>query len=225
METVRGDQLFTGVVMMSQPLDFSAMPPGNSVKGSIMTTRSNWITFPTPNARGIKLLLAYSGATGDFNTLCMRARSNSDMPVVCGNFSASAGKNDYGNLYAVQGYAQPNAYTQSVAANIVCGLYSCIDMGGATQAGRAWSAWIDTHTTKKAAASDFLCRLSHNGTATIDGVFTIYNGGRMPVLFNFEDAAGCVGAKVDADIAYAHYRKVACTVGGAAGWILLGLDA
>jgi hypothetical protein len=121
----------------------------------------------------------------------MRARSNSAYPVVCGNFSASAGQNNHGNLFAVQGYAQPNAYTQNDASNICCGLYSCIDRTtGGTSVGRDWSTWVDTHMQVKASGGSYLMRLSHNGTVANDGCFTIYNGGRMPYLFTFEDAAG-----------------------------------
>jgi len=39
-----------------------------------------------------------------------------------------------------------------------------------------------------------------NGTIAIDGVWTIYQGGRTPVLINFEDASGCL---TDADASLA----------------------
>jgi len=173
-----------------------------SVNGSLITagTAGTWIAHSYSGACGIKLLLSNTHASGDFASLRIRARSNSAGPVTAGNFSASAGQNDFGNLYAVQGRAQAKAassYTQASASNIVCGLYSCIDMAGATQAGRAWSTWIDTRTEKKA-ASDYLLRLSHNGTVASDGAVTVYSGGRLPLLFNFEDAVGG-GFLTDAD--------------------------
>lgn len=181
--------------LLGGALDFSTLVPGTETTGSVMTTQSTWVAFPTANARGMKLLLSYTCATGEFNTLCMRARSNSVAPVVCGNFSASGGQNDYGNLYAVQGYAQPSAvgatvYTQGSASNYVCGVYSCIDrQATATSAGYSWSTWIDSHIGAKASGSDYLLRMSHNGTVASDGAITIFGGGRLPVLLNIEDSA------------------------------------
>lgn len=180
-----------GSIVVKAPgaLNFSSLAPSTETAGSVLTTGTSWIAHSTANACGIKLLLSNTASSGEFATLRLRARANAATPTVCGNFSASAGQNDYGNLYAVQGYAQPNAYTQAAAANIVCGVYSCVDIGGAS-IGRDWSLWTDTHMTAKASGGSYLHRLSHNGTVANDGCWTIYNGGRMPVLFNFEDAAG-----------------------------------
>lgn len=179
-----------GAIVPLGGIDFSTITPAGTA-GSLITTGSTWVSFPTANACGIKLLLQNTSSSGEFATLRLRGRSNSATPTVCGNFSASAGQNDHGNLYAVQGYAQPNAYTQSSADNIVCGLYSCVDRTtGGTSVGRDWSTWIDTHMQVKASGGSYLLRLSHNGTVANDGAITVYNGGRMPVLFNFEDAAG-----------------------------------
>ena len=193
-------------------LDFSEVKPGTEVNGTLVTTGSNWLAFSTPNARGMKLLLSYTGTSGDFNTLSMRARSNSAYPVVCGNFSASAGQNNHGNLSAVQGYAQPNAYTNTDASNIVNGVYSCIDAGGAST-GRRWSTWIDDHSTTKASGGHYLCRMSQNGTVEIDGAFTVYTGGRLPFLFNFEDAAVFLTDAGDAGSTKAGYIAVKTPAG------------
>lgn len=172
-------------------MDFSGMTPAAITTGSIFGTGSVWIAHSTVGSCGIKLLLSYTGASGDFASLRIRARSNGAGNVSGGNFSASAGQNNYGDLRAVEGYAQPNAYTQSGASNIVCGLYGCIDRtSGGTSSGRDWVAWIDTHMQVKAAGGSYLMRLSHNGTIANDGAISVYSGGRMPVLFHFEDAAG-----------------------------------
>lgn len=167
-------------------LDFSQLVPMTNTNGSIMSTGSTWVNFATANQSGMKLLLSSSATSGDFATLRMRARSDAAVDTICLNASASAGAVNHGDLYAVQGYAQPGTYTNNDASNIVCGVYSCIDATAASS-GRRWSAWIDTHETTKASASDYLLRLSHNGTIANDGCITIYNGGKMPVLFNFED--------------------------------------
>jgi len=65
----------------------------------------------------------------------------------------------------------------------------------------------------KADSSDYLVRLSHNGTVANDGAITIYNGGRMPVLFNFEDAAGFLTETGDAGSTKAGYLAVTTPAG------------
>lgn len=180
-----------GAIVPLAGIDYSTLVPTSSTAGSLITTGTTWVAFPTASSCGIKVLLSYTAATGEFASLRIRARSNSVAPVVGGNFAASAGQNDHGNLYAVQGYAQPLTYTQSSADNIVSAIYGCVQRSaGGTSVGRDWTAWFDTHMAVKASGGTYLLRLSHNGTVANDGAITVYNGGRMPVLFNFEDAAG-----------------------------------
>jgi hypothetical protein len=169
--------------------DLTHLTDGGSTAGNVLSTGANFVVYSTPGSCALKYMAEYSAATGEFATLRLRARSYSAQPVVCGNFSASARKNDYGNLFAVQGYAQPGAYTQATAANVVCGLYSCIDIGGAS-VGKHWSTWIDTHMTVKPSGGAYMLRISHNGTVAADGAITVYAGGRLPYLFNFEDSSG-----------------------------------
>lgn len=180
-----------GAIIPYGGIDYSTVSAGTSTAGSLITTGSTWVAHATASSCGIKVLLSYTAATGEFASLSIRARSNSVAPVVSGNFAASAGQNDHGNLYAVQGYAQPLTYTQSSADNIVNAIYGCVQRSaGGTSVGRDWTAWFDTHMAVKASGGTYLLRLSHNGTVANDGAITVYNGGRMPVLFNFEDAAG-----------------------------------
>lgn len=198
----------------SAALDYSALTPAAVTTGSILGTGANWIAHSTLGSCGIKMLLSYTGASGEFASLRIRARSNSAGSVAGGNFSASAGQNNHGDLYAVQGYAQPLTYTQATAANIVCALYGCVQRSaGGTSVGRDWVAWIDTHMAVKASGGSYLMRLSHNGSIANDGVFTIYNGGLMPVLFNFEDAAGFLTETGDAGSTKAGYLAVKTPAG------------
>lgn len=168
--------------------------------GTILSSGGVWTTYTTAGACGVKLLLQNSCDTGEFATIRIRARANNTTAAGNGgnsvgtttglDVSASANKAEYGVLKAVNAVAQPNAHAQTTdATNIVCALYGRIDATAAS-AGRRWVTWIDTHATTKAAAGDYMVRISHNGTIATDGCFTIYNGGRLPVLFNFEDAAG-----------------------------------
>lgn len=184
----------------ARPIDFSGVAPGSETSGSLITTKAAWVPFATAGACGVKLLLENESAIGEFATLRMRARANAATAsgdggnsvgtTTAGDFSASAQHADYGNLKAINAVAQPNALAQTTdATNIVTAVYGRIDATAASL-GRRWVLWVDTHATTKAAGGDFLARFSHNGSAAIDGLFTVYNGGRMPVLFNFEDAAG-----------------------------------
>jgi hypothetical protein len=136
--------------------------------------------------------------TGEFATLRMRARANNTTvsgnggnsvgTTSCIDASASAQDHEFGNLFAVNACAQPNAKNQTVdATNIVSALYGRIDATG-TSVGRRWAGWLDTHATTKAGASDYMLRVSHNGTVANDGLMTVYGGGRLPVFLNVEDA-------------------------------------
>ncbi len=168
-------------------IDLSNMEDSDSTSGGILGCGSSWVDFTAAGGTALKLLCSTSATSGDYATMRIRARADAAGNAIAGNFSASAGANNYGSLYAVQGYAQPNAYTNSGAANIVCGVYSCIDASGASS-GRRWSMWTDEHSTSKASGGHYLHRLSHNGTIAIDGLWTIYGGGRLPLLMNIEDA-------------------------------------
>lgn len=168
-----------------------------AANGTILSSGGVWTTYGTAGAAGVKLLLSNACATGEFATMRLRARAanttasgnggNSVGTTTCIDASASAVSAEYGNLKAVNAVAQPNAVAQTAdATNIVCALYGRIDATAAS-VGRRWVSWLDTHATTKADASDFMERISHNGTIATGGVWTIYSGGRLPVLFNFED--------------------------------------
>lgn len=188
-----------GAIIPKGGINYATIIPAGTV-GSLITTGTTWVQFPTVNAAGIKLLLENTADTGEFATVRLRARANNTTSTgnggnfigttTCIDASASAIDHEYGNLKAVNACAQPNALNQTTdSSNIVTALYGRIDATG-TSVGRRWVGWFDTHATTKAAGGDYLVRLSHNGTIANDGAFTVYNGGRMPVLFNFEDAAG-----------------------------------
>jgi hypothetical protein len=175
---------------VAKVFNFSGLTINAETTGTMITTGSTWLVHPVAGACAAKILAASSATSGDYATLRMRARSDGANPaggVVCGNFSASANVDEYANLYAVQGYAQPNAKAQTGASNIVCGVYSCVDRTVGSS-GRSWSLWTDTHETAKASASHFLHRLSHNGGAiNLDGIWTIYAGQGCDSLMNFEN--------------------------------------
>lgn len=194
---------FKGVRVVNT-IDIGAHVPSTvaaaAANGTILSSGGVWTTYTAAGACGVKLLLENTCATGEFATMRLRARAanttasgnggNSVGTTTCIDASASANKAEYGVLKAINAVAQPNAYAQTTdATNIVCALYGRIDATAAS-VGRRWVSWIDTHATTKADASDYMERISHNGTQALDGLWTIYTGGRLPQLFNFEDVAG-----------------------------------
>lgn len=177
---------FTGAAK----IDFAGIAASASTVGSLVTTGSTWVDHTAAGGTAFKLLCSTSATTGDYATLriCARSDAASSGGIVAGNFSASANIAEYGNLYAVQGYAQPGENAQTGADNTICGLYSCTDLTATGSSGRDWSLWVDTHMAGSAAASSYLARFSHNGTVAADGLMTIYGGGNLPLFMNIEDA-------------------------------------
>ena len=207
--TVGGKMLFNGTAV-ANTIKFSNTV-GTATDGTLLSTGATWISHATAGQCAVKFLCANAATSGDYATLRIRARADAAGATVAGNFSASGGVNNHGDLYAVQGYAQPNAFTNS-GAPFTVGLYSCIDRtSGGSSAGRDYSTWVDTHMQVKASGASFLMRLSHNGTVANDGCFTVYNGGRMPVFFNFEDVAGFLSTATGT-ATFTH--KLACTIAG-----------
>jgi hypothetical protein len=172
-------------------LNFASRTVGSDLTGTIISTGTTWLVHATAGQCAVKLLCSTTATTGDYATLRIRARSDAANAtqggVVAGNFSASANIAEFGNLIAVQGYAQNTGnFAQTRADHIMCGLYSCIDSGGVSS-GRQWSLWVDQHATVRTSGSNYLARFSHNGTVNYDGIFTIYQGYGGDNLFNFEN--------------------------------------
>ena len=216
-------------------MDVSALVPGSETTGSILTSKSAWVPFTVAGQCGGKLLLENRCNTGEFATWRMRARAKNTTAsgnggssigtTTCIDASASAIQAEYGNLTAVNAVAQPNALAQSTdSSNIVTALYGRIDATAAS-VGRRWVGWFDTHATTKASGGDFLVRLSHNGTVANDGAISIYNGGRLPVLFNFEDVAGLLSTSSSGTFTKTHKLAVKIAGDATAYYLQLGTIA
>lgn len=164
---------------------------GTATDGTLFSTGSTWINHATAGQCAFKILASTSATSGDYATARFRGRADavSSGGVEGINASASTTIANYGNLCAGYFAVQPNAITNNSASNIVTAIHAVIDRTGASS-GRTWVAWIDSHQETKSSAGDYLMRFSHNGTIANDGCMTIYSGGRMPYLFNIEDAAG-----------------------------------
>jgi hypothetical protein len=203
-------------------INFAGVTPSTETSGSLITTGSTWVVHTAAGACAGKILASSSATTGDYATWRVRGRADEavadtyNVASVAGiNSSASANHADYANLIGVAGLAQPNAFTQANATNIICGVYSCMDKT-ATHAGSAWSMWIDDHsTTAKASTSHYLLRMSQNalgGTpVNIDGAVTIQTS-RLPVLFNFEQVQGFLSTSGSGTFTKTH--KLAVKIAG-----------
>ena len=176
-------------------IDFEYRTVGtSSTVGSLISSGATWLVHAAAGGCAIKLLTSSSATTGEYDCLRLRARADASNPtgsVVCGNFSASANTANYGSLYAVQGYVQPNGFANNTAAGILCALYGkTVNSSTGVYAGRSWTLWVDSGDTNLAASSHYLARFSHNGGAiNLNGLFTFYLGQGCDYLFNFENTA------------------------------------
>jgi hypothetical protein len=212
-------------------VNFAATAPSVEVNGSMITTISSWVVHTAAGACAGKILASSSAVTGQYTTWRVRGRSDAavadtyNVASVEGvNSSASASIANYANLFGVSGLAQPNAFNQANATNIICGVYSCMDKTG-THAGKAWSMWIDDHSTTAKAASHYLLRMSQNALAgtpvDIDGAMTIQTS-RLPVLMNFEQVQGFLSTASGASLTPTHKIKVKIDGDATAYYLLVG---
>lgn len=213
---VSGTLACTGNITLSgnKQLSFAGVTPGTETAGSCITTGSTWVVHTAVGACAFKMLCSSSATSGDYATMRIRGRADavSSGGTEAINASASSNVNNYGDLCAGYFAAQPGSKTNNSASNIITAIHAVADRTGASS-GRTWIAWIDTHQETKSDAGDYLMRLSHNGTVANDGAITVYNGGRMPVLFNFEDAAGFLTDAGDAGSTKAGYLAVKTPAG------------
>lgn len=216
-----------GIALTTYPIDISSLSPSTTAavaaNGTVISSGGIWTAYTTAGACGMKLLLENRCNTGEFATARFRARAKNTTATgnggssigttTCVDASASANQAEYGNLFAVNACAQPNAYAQTTdSSNIVCALYGRIDATAAS-AGRRWVSWLDTHATTKAAGGDYMQRISHNGTVSLDGLWTIYSGGRLPQLFTFEDVAGFLATSGGGET-FSKTHKIAVKIAG-----------
>jgi len=105
-------------------------------------------------------------------------------------------------------------------------LVAKVDAGGTfTALSHLASLWVDSLQEGTVNGSHELVYMTNNGASVMDQAFYIYGGNKISKLMELNTCGTMVGDKVDADIAYAHYRKVAVSVDGADGWVLVGFDS
>jgi hypothetical protein len=80
--------------------------------------------------------------------------------------------------------------------------------------------WADSQVTKVPVSGDSQLLLMTNGAGgTLNQAILLDASNRITEFIDFRNCGTMIGAKVDADVAYAHYRKLNVTVDGAPGWI------
>jgi hypothetical protein len=187
-----GGIILTGATPLSFTTEFA--PAGTA--GSLITTGTSWLKFSTAGAAGVKMLLANTSATGNFASIRIRGRSDVATPTwnqntVAGDFSASAGINDYGELVGVSAYAQvPAAYTQSRGNHWITGLKAALtDYAGATSAGSRFVMVLDDACVTKASTAHYMMHMTKAAGVAIDGAFQI-EPTLMTYLFDFTADGG-----------------------------------
>jgi hypothetical protein len=105
----------------------------------------------------------------------------------------------------------------------VTGVYGGLGsmVGGTLTACKHMSAiWADSQVTQVPSAGESQLLLMTNGLgATLKQAIYIDANDRISEFAHFVNCATMISAKTDADVAYAHYRKLLVTVDGNPGWI------
>ena len=185
-----------------------------------------------------------SATPGNVKNLYMRTLTNATMSS--GTLSAVRGELNVPNSAAVSGTAYlfgvqgklvcGTTTTLAVGSGHACGLYGQIDISGASTLTGHVAAIIasvqDTTSTARTALNGIYVELPAYGSgAKANSVLQGYGGvvsgldltgNHMDYFVDLPDSAA--GAKVDADIAYAHYRKMPVRINGVDGWVLIGLN-
>ena len=155
-----------------------------------------WQTFATAGAAAVKLLAANISATGNFATLRVRARSDKAVPTwnqntLAGDFEASGGVADYGELVGVCSYTNDNGYAQTRASHWATAGKFVTNCSGASVGSRYALVVSDYSSTLASGAGHYLARFDKpSGAQAITGVFKMGNCDQFSYLFNFEVAGG-----------------------------------
>jgi hypothetical protein len=111
-------------------------------------------------------------------------------------------------------------------AGIFSAGYFVVDDGGTfTALSHLASLWLDSHQTGVVGGSHELLYMTNNGASVMDCAIYLRAGNAITNFISFDTCGGMIGAKVDADIAYAHYRTLAVTVDGLPGKLFIEMDA
>jgi hypothetical protein len=99
--------------------------------------------------------------------------------------------------------------------------------GGTLTACKYFSAlWASSMAIQAPASGESqLLLMTHGLGATLNQAIYLDASDRISEFAHFVNCATMISAKIDADVAYAHYRKLLVTVDGNAGWIYIEMAA
>jgi len=178
-------------------MNFAGLVPKAAItNGSIISTGSTWVAHSVAGAAGIKLLLKNTSATGNFASLRIRARSDVAVPTwnqntIAGDFEASGGIANHGELLGVSAYVNDNGYAQTRASHWSTAIKACMNCSGASAGSRYALVVSDYSSTLASGAGHYLARFDKpSGAQAITGVFKMGNCDQFTYLFNFEVSGG-----------------------------------
>jgi len=172
----------------------------------------------------------YFGIDAEVHQMLSRTAGQVRGISMCGR--VTAGQTISGDASLIPGYFLLDVDGTIDGSGLFAALVAKVDAGGTfTNVGHLASLWIDSLQAGPVVGNHELIYMTNNGECKIDQAFYLYGGTAAQGIANLFEFNTCTGAQnflgdvVDADIAFAHYRKVKCTVDGVAAWFVLGLDA
>jgi hypothetical protein len=112
------------------------------------------------------------------------------------------------------------------------GIYAAAGLSQVSGAGtygadaQLYGHWIDFQSGMGAPpATAHMLNITNNSGQTVRDAVKVYGGNGLTYLMDLDTCGGMIGAKVDADVTYAHYKKVAVIVDGVAGWLVVGFNS
>lgn len=140
-----------------------------------------------------------------------------------------AGSANQGYLAGVQGKLDNKGV---IGDNNSGGIYACAGLSQVSGAGtygtdaQLYGHWIDLQAGMGALpTTTHMLNMTNNSGQTVANGIYLYGGNGVTNFFNLSTCGGMVGAKVDDDKTYAHYRPVSVMIDGVQGWILVGFDS
>jgi len=185
----------------------------------------------TTQSYGLQTRTEYNAATGDFFGADME--SHQAVSRSAGGFRGQsmcarnvAGSTFSGSANMVAGHFLLDNDGVFNGTGLHAALVAKVDAGGTfTNVGHLASLWVDSLQEGTVTGSHELIYATNNGASVMDQFIYLYGGDKIASLIELNTCGTMVGAKVDADIAFAHYKKIAITIDGVAYWLVAGTDA
>lgn len=178
-----------------------------------------------------QLRTEYNVATGDF--MGMDLEVHQAISKTAGGFRGlsmcarnAAGSTISGSVGMLAGWFQLDNDGVFNGTGLHAALVAKVDAGGTfTAVGHLASLWVDSLQEGSVTGQHELIYATNNGASVMDQAIYLYGGNKISNLIELNTCGTMVGNKVDADVTFAHYKKIAITIDGAAYWLVAGCDA